>query len=170
MPSVNRFVRNGGRSQTNRYPQKIAFHLACSSADIGKFDVFRTAGLSNQVTFRRLSAVDRYIIALRRCYRSMPHAGLMLCASFFCGVDYDGLLFLFCMRLLNLQLCAFCVWTYGFASLYVSKFLTAACGVSLLRERPALSKAKGLDPNAFYFGCGSGGAVHLNIKSKRRTA
>ena len=33
--SVNRFARNGGRSQTNRYPQNIEFHLACGSADIG---------------------------------------------------------------------------------------------------------------------------------------
>ena len=43
--------------------------------------------------------VDRYIIAVRRCYRSMPHAGLMLFGSLVCGVDYDSLLFLFCMRL-----------------------------------------------------------------------
>ena len=60
----------------------------------------------------------------------------MLFGSLDCGVDYDGLLFLFCMRLLDLQLCAFCVWTYGFAFLYVSEFLTAACGVSPLRGRP----------------------------------
>ena len=43
--------------------------------------------------------VDRYIIAWRRCFRSMPHAGLRVYASSFCGADYDGLLFLFCMRL-----------------------------------------------------------------------
>ncbi len=46
-----------------------------------------------------------------------------------------------------------------FSSLYVSEFLIAACGVSPLRGRPALSKAKGLDPNAFSFWCGFGGAV-----------
>ena len=32
--------------------------------------------------------------------------------------------------------CVFCVVTVGFVSLYVSEFLTFACGVSLLRERP----------------------------------
>ena len=58
-------------------------------------------------------------------------------------------------------LCAFCVVTVGFVSLYVSEFLIAACGVSPLRGRPALAKAQGLDPNAFYFGCGSVGAVRL---------
>ena len=65
-----------------------------------------------------------------------PHAGLRVYASFFCGVDYDSLLFLFCMRLFDLRLCAFCVWADGFASLYVSEFLTFACGVSPLRGRP----------------------------------
>ena len=94
----------------------------------------------------------------------------MLFGSLDCGVDYDGLLFLFCMRLLDLQLCAFRVWNDAFSSLYVGEFFSAACGVSPLRGRPALSKAKGLDPNAFSFGCGSGGAVRLNIKSKRRAA
>ena len=33
-------------------------------------------------------------------------------------------------------LCAFRVWTDAFAFLYVSEFLTAACGVSPLRGRP----------------------------------
>ena len=78
-----------------------------------------------------------------------PHAGLMLFVPLVCGVDYDGLLFLFCMRLFELRLCAFCVVADSFSSLYVSEFFFAACGVSLLRERPALFKAKGLDPNAF---------------------
>ena len=64
-----------------------------------------------------------------------------------CGIAV--LLFLFYMRLFYLRLCAFCVVTVDFVSLYVSEFLIAACGVSLLRERPALAKAKGLDPNAF---------------------
>ena len=73
----------------------------------------------------------------------------MLSNGLDCGVDYDGLLFLFCMRLFYLRLCAFRVWTDSFSSLYVNEFLTAACGVSLLRERPALAKAQGLDPNAF---------------------
>ena len=66
----------------------------------------------------------------------------------------------------DLRLCAFRVCTDNFVSLYVSEFLTAACGVSPLRGRPALAKAQGLDPNAFSFGCGSVGVVHLNIKSK----
>ena len=54
------------------------------------------------------------------------------------------------MRLLDLRLCAlqllcaFRVWTYGFASLYVSEL--------------------------FSFWCGSVVAVPLNLKSKRRTA
>ena len=78
-----------------------------------------------------------------------PHAGLRVYTSFFGGVDYDGLLFLFCMRLLDMLLCAFRVWTDAFAFLYVDEFLIAACGVSPLRGRPALAKAKGLDPNAF---------------------
>ena len=95
--------------------------------------------------------VDRCIASLTvGCFRSMPHAGLMLYTSFFCGVDYDRLLFLFLHAAFFIcDFCAFCVWTYGFVSLYVSEFLTAACGVSPLRGRPALSKAKGLDPNAF---------------------
>ena len=85
-----------------------------------------------------------------------------------CGIA--GLLFLFCMRLLDLLLCAFRVGIDAFSFLYVGEFLIAACGVSPLRGRPALAKAQGLDPNAFSFGCGSVVAVRLNIKSKRRTA
>ena len=49
----------------------------------------------------------------------------------------------------DLRLCAFRVGIDAFSSLYVSEFLIAACGVSPLRGRPALAKAKGLDPNAF---------------------
>ena len=64
-----------------------------------------------------------------------PHAGLRVFGSLDCGVDYDGLLFLFCMRLLDMLLCAFRVWTDAFSSLYVSEFLIAACGVSPLRGR-----------------------------------
>ena len=37
---------------------------------------------------------------------------------------------------LDLLLCAFCVVTDSFVSLYVSEFLIAACGVSPLRGRP----------------------------------
>ena len=46
------------------------------------------------------------------------------------------------MRLLDMLvcafhlLCAFRVWTYGFAFLYVNEFLTSACGISPLRGRP----------------------------------
>ena len=40
-------------------------------------------GLSNQVTFRRLSAVDRYIIAVRRCYRSKRRMLLTVYTSYF---------------------------------------------------------------------------------------
>ena len=36
--------------------------------------------------------------------------------------EIAGLLFLFCMRLLDMLLCAFCVWTDAFVSLYVSEF------------------------------------------------
>ena len=64
-----------------------------------------------------------------------------------CGTTV--LLFLFCMRLFYLRLCAFRVGIGAFISLYVSEFFFAACGVSPLRGRPALSEAKGLDPNAF---------------------
>ena len=57
--------------------------------------------------------------------------------------------------------CAFRGGIARFASLYVSEVLTSARGVSPLRGRPALAKAQGLDPNAFSFGCGFGGAVCL---------
>ena len=67
----------------------------------------------------------------------------MLYISFFCGVDYDGLLFLFlhaAFGIVALFLCiCFCLFrvvTDSFSSLYVSEFLIAACGVSPLRGRP----------------------------------
>ena len=122
-----------------------------------------SADTESQVTFRRLSAVDR-----RHCRPQAVGVFGQYAACRFDTLRWFGLLcriafllFLFCMRLFYLRLCAVfcfffvCVWTYGFVSLYVSEFLTAACGVSPLRGRPALSKAQGLDPNAFYFGCGS---------------
>ena len=80
----------------------------------------------------------------------------MLFVYFFCGVDYDGLLFLFLHAafetvalFLCICFCLFRVWTDAFVWLYVSEFWIAACGVSPLRGRPALAKAQGLDPNAF---------------------
>ena len=59
------------------------------------------------------------------------------------------LLFFSACGFFYLRLCAFRVGIDAFVSLYASEFLIASCGVSLLRERPALAKAKGLDPNAF---------------------
>ncbi len=70
--SVNRFARNGGRSlglinpqntvpTKPRNPSRTASQVKCSCS----------ANTDNQVTYRRLSAVDRYIIAVRRCYRSI---------------------------------------------------------------------------------------------------
>ena len=58
-----------------------------------------------------------------------------------------------------LWLCAFRVWTDSFAFLYVSEFLTAACGVSPLRGRPAIAQAprglpKGWTPTLFSLGAG----------------
>ena len=44
--------------------------------------------------------------------------------------------FLICGFVRCIWFCLFCVLTVGFVSLYVSKFLTAACGVSPLRGRP----------------------------------
>ena len=75
--------------------------------------------------------------------------------SFFglrCGIAV--LLFLFCMRLFYLRLCAFCVVTVGFVSLYVSEFLIAACGVSPLRGRlkdSALKNPAALERLANFF-------------------
>ena len=72
-----------------------------------------------------------------------PHAGLRVFGSLDCGVDYDSLLFLFCMRLFGivaLFLCScFCLFRAAadsFVSLYVDEFFFAACGVSPLRGRP----------------------------------
>ena len=83
----------------------------------------------------------------------------MLSNGLDCGVDHDGLLFLFCMRLWNLRLCAFCVMTDAFAFLYVDEFLFAACGVSPMRGRPAIAQAprglpKGWTPTLFSLGAG----------------
>ena len=69
------------------------------------------------------------------------------------------LLFFSACGFFYLRLCAFCVVTVGFVSLYVSEFFFAACGVSLLRERPAISQAprglpKGWTPTLFSFGAG----------------
>ena len=100
------------------------------SADIGYF-----------VTFRRLSAVDRYIIAVRRCYRSIRRMLLTVYTSLFCYLNFDGLLFLGACGFMDLRLCAMhllCAFRVGidaFASLYVGEFLIAACGVSPLRGR-----------------------------------
>ena len=92
--SVNRFARNGGRSLGSINPQntehikvtairRTASQVKCScSADIAR-----------QVTFRRLSAVDRYIIAVRRCYRSIRRMLLTVYTSLFCYLNFDGLLF-----------------------------------------------------------------------------
>ena len=80
---------------------------------------------------------------------------LTVYTSLFCYLNFDGLLFLGACGFWDMLvcafhlLCAFRVWTYGFAFLYVNEFLFAACGVSPLRGRPALAKAQGLDPNAF---------------------
>ena len=53
-------------------------------------------------------------------FSSFVHAAFLICGfSLFC-----------------LWFCLFRVWTDGFVSLYVSEFLTAACGVSPLRGRP----------------------------------
>ena len=83
MPSVNRFARNGGRSlgsinpqfrtqQTTRYPQNTAPTKPRNSSRNRKpSEMPCSADIASQVTFRRLSAVDRYIIAVRRCYRSI---------------------------------------------------------------------------------------------------
>ena len=84
-----------------------------------------------------------------------PHAGLRVFGSLDCGVDYDGLLFLFLHAAFGFAaLCdtfAFACSVFGLTLffLYVDEFLIAACGVSPLRGRPALAKAQGLDPNAF---------------------
>ena len=122
--SVNRFARNGGRSLGSINPQntehikvtairRTASQVKCScSADIAR-----------QVTFRRLSAVDGL------------HVFILLFKLWWTSL-------LGCMRLLDMLvcafhlLCAFRVWTYGFAFLYVNEFLTSACGISPLRGRP----------------------------------
>ena len=104
--------------------------------------------------------VDRCIASLTvGCFRSMPHAGLMLFDCLDCSVGLRFYCFFFCMRLFCLLLCAFRVWTGAFVSLYVSEFSIAACGVSLLRERPAISQAprglpKGWTPTLFSLGAG----------------
>ena len=151
--SVNRFARNGGRSQSNINPQNMGTHFSSCSAGFLFFSVSLMGsvfcGLSNQVTFRRLTAVDRYIIAVRRCYRSIRRMLLTVYTAYFGCLDFDILLFFCACGFFDLRLCAFCVVIDAFSSLYVSEFLIAACGVSPLRGRPALAKAQGLDPNAF---------------------
>ena len=70
--SVNRFARNGGRSQTDINPQNTApTKPRNSSRTASQVKCFCSADTDSQVTYRRLSAVDRYIIAVRRCYRSI---------------------------------------------------------------------------------------------------
>ena len=122
-------------------------------------------GLSNQVTFRRLTAVDRYIIAVRRCYRSMRRMLLTVYTSYFSCLDFDILLFFCACGFLDLRLCAmhllcaFCVVTVGFVSLYVSEFLFAACGVSPLRGRlkdSALKNPAALKRLANFLASGAG--------------
>ena len=112
------------------------------------------------MTFRRLSAVDRYIIAVRRCYRSKRRMLLTVYTAYFGGLDFDILLFFCacgfwdCCFVLCSFFCLFCVWTYGFVSLYVSEFLTAACGVSPLRGRlkdSALKNPAALERLANFF-------------------
>ena len=93
----------------------------------------------------------------------------LMCGDSGSAVSFLHAAFFICGFVRCILLCAFRVVTDAFASLYVSEFFFAACGVSPLRGRPALAKAQGLDPNAFSFGCGFGGAVHLNIKSERTT-
>ena len=100
---------------------------------------FLAKRLTDGIAARKRSAVFGQYAACR--IDALQWFGLL------CGIAV--LLFLFCMRLFGLLVCAFRVWTDDFDFLYVSEFLTSACGVSLLRERPALAKAQGLDPNAF---------------------
>ena len=113
------------------------------------------------MTYRRLSAVDRYIIAVRRCYRSkrrmQDRCSLVLwiavwtmmddCFFSACGFFY---LRLCALQLLLLVLCL----DLCFAFLYVSEFLTAACGVSPLRGRlkdSALKNPAALERLANFF-------------------
>ncbi len=110
--------------------------------------------------------VDRYIIAVRRCYRSI--AACRFDALCFFGLMCGTAVLLIVLSACGFYICGFvrcfwfcfiCVWTDSFVSLYVSEFLTAACGVSLLRERPALAQAprglpKGLTPTLFSLGAG----------------
>ena len=69
-----------------------------------------------------------------------PHAGLRVYTSFLGGVGYDGLLFLFCMRLCGLRLCAIhlamCVLCYDccfFFSLCERIFLCCLRSFALAR-------------------------------------
>ena len=92
--SVNRFARNGGRSLGSINPQNTApTKPRNSSRTASQVKCFCSADTDSQVTFRRLSAVDRYIIAVRRCYRSKRRMLLMVYTAYFGCLDFDGLLF-----------------------------------------------------------------------------
>ena len=105
--SVNRFARNGGRSlglinpqntvpTKPRNPSRTASQVKCSCS----------ANTDNQVTYRRLSAVDRYIIAVRRCYRSIRRMLLTVYTAYFGCLDFDILLFFCACGFFDLRLCA----------------------------------------------------------------
>ena len=86
--------------------------------------------------------VDRYIIAVRRCYRSIRRMLLTVYTSYFvvyAMMDFSSFVhaaFWICCFVLCICFCLLCVGIGAFVSLYVSEFLTAACGVSPLRGRP----------------------------------
>ena len=122
-------------------------------------------GLSNQVTFRRLTAVDRYIIAIRRCYRSIRRMLLTVYTSYFVVYalifyfSFVHAAFLICGFVRCICFCLFCVGIGAFAFLYVSEFLFTACGISPLRGRlkdSALKNPAALKRLANFLASGAG--------------
>ena len=105
-----------------------------------------------------------------------PHAGLRVFGSLDCGVDYDSLLFLFCMRLFGFAaLCGASCYVRSVLrlivfSLYVSEFFFAACGVSPLRGRlkdSALKNPAALERLAnFFFWVRICGCCALELKKQ----
>ena len=120
-----------------------------------------SADTDSQVTYRRLSAVDRYIIAVRRCYRSIrrmqDRCSLVLWIDVWDSgstVSFLHAAFWTVALFLCICFCLFRVAADNFSSLYVSEFLIAACGISPLRGRlkdSALKNPAALERLANFF-------------------
>ena len=127
------------------------------------------SGLRISVTLRPSAACRRLTDILSPCgdvigqyaacrFESLWFFGLM-CGDSGSTVSFLHAAFLIYSFVRCILLCAFCVVTDAFSSLYVDEFLIAACGVSPLRGRPAIAQAprglpKGWTPTLFSLAAG----------------